>query len=457
MAEEPRNSSGLATASGGAVAGADDGATAGARNASPANAGKPANRTAGVGRCCNCGYERRHRFCPKCGQNDRDYVRGLPPVLGDILKETFEVDSRFFRTLKPLFLRPGELPSEFSRNRRASYISPIRLYIFTSLVFFFLLATTTDFRPPPSAEPGGPREERMNVQIGAGTEGDRAAAIDLLKAKLPPWQQRKVDQIIARPGMHPSKLGVYGLASGASQYAASRQKDALADADTDSWHNELGRYLLARLIDVLDDPRAGFSLLLDNLPFAMFVTLPAYTLLLMVLYVRKRRYFTEHLVFAVQLHIFAFIILTALVALPDQEDDSPGRALARDAIVANMAGPDAEAQRSRERSEPDSPAATAPPSETPRDALPTDAIETPPDATVTRNDDDEEDGDMGFLGWLKTLLVLWVLVYHYLALRRFYGGGRVKTFFKWGILTVSYMLLLLPGLFLSAMLALTQI
>ena len=83
----------------------------------------------------------------------------------------------------------------------------------------------------------------------------------------------------------------------------------------------------------------------------------------------------------------------------------------------------------------------------------------PPAVPATDSDEDEEDGEdeMGLLGWLKTLLVIWVLVYHYLALRRFYRNGRVKTLFKWGFLTVSYMVLLLPGLALSITLAVTQL
>ena len=389
-----------------------------------------------VGQCANCGHERFDRFCPKCGQNDRDYIRGLPPILGDILKETFEIDSRFFRTLKPLFLRPGELPAEFSRNRRASYISPLRLYIFTSLVFFFLLAATTDFRPPLSAERDGVRAERLQAEVDLESEGDRAASIESLKARLPVPQQRKVDQILARPGMHGPKMTVYGLAS-----IASQMPKGAADAD---WY-ELARYGIARIIDVAEDPKAACSLLLDNLPFAMFVTLPAYTLLLMLLYVRHHRYFTEHLIFAVQLHIFAFIIFTALVALPDQEE-RPTRTLAREAVVSNLAASDAQAPRERSRTEADR----------------SDAQAAPPPAPATDSDEDEDDGEdgedeMGFLGWLKTLLVFWVLVYHYLALRRFYRNGRVKTLFKWSILTVSYMVLLLPGLLLSAMLALTQL
>ena len=397
--------------------------------------GNSVGLTASVGQCANCGHERFDRFCPKCGQNDRDYIRGLPPILGDILKETFEIDSRFFRTLKPLFLRPGELPSEFSRNRRASYISPLRLYIFTSLVFFFLLAATTDFRPP-SAERDGVRAERLQMEVDLGSEGDRAASIESLKALLPVPQQRKVDQILARPGMHGSKMMVYSLAS-----IASQMPKGAADAD---WY-ELASYGIARIIDVAEDPKAAGSEFLDNLPFAMFVTLPAYTLLLMLLYVRHNRYFTEHLIFAVQLHIFAFIIFTALVALPDQEEP-PARAFAKEAIVANMTASGPEARRERDRAEADGTVAQG----------------TPTGAPATDSDEDEDDGEdredeMGFLGWLKTLLVIWVLVYHYLALRRFYRNGRVKTLFKWAFLTVSYMVLLLPGLLLSITLAVTQL
>ena len=68
------------------------------------------------------------------------------------------------------------------------------------------------------------------------------------------------------------------------------------------------RVALARAVDALEDPRAVFSLLLDNLPFAMFITLPAYAALLMLFFAGSRRFFTEHLVFAVQLHTFAFIV-----------------------------------------------------------------------------------------------------------------------------------------------------
>ena len=118
--------------------------------------------------CPNCGSGRPDRFCSHCGQNDRDYMRGLWSVVYEFFREMFELDSRLFRTLKSLLFQPGRLSSEFSRNRRAAYMSPVRLYLFTSFLFFLVLSFSAG---------GWLRNLDMSdadVQIGAG--GDPAAA-----------------------------------------------------------------------------------------------------------------------------------------------------------------------------------------------------------------------------------------------------------------------------------------
>ena len=356
--------------------------------------------------CSNCGHLRSDRFCAKCGQNDRDYIRSLPPVLGDILKETFELDSRFLRTIKPMFFRPGELPSEFSRNRRASYVSPIRLYIFASLAFFFLLSLTADFGPPRAVDMEVELRDRDGL-ARFSKEASENADVEAFKALLPPMQQRKVDDILSRSGMFLSKSAIYSLA-------------AIPDAEMEQivgWR----RVALARLVDALEDPRAVFSLLLDNLPFAMFITLPAYAALLMLFFVGSRRFFTEHLVFAVQLHTFAFIVFAVLVLLPDGEE--PRRPpLQRDVAVL------ASAQTSA--------SATAP----------------------TLGQASEDEGESSELvDWINVLLMFWVFAYHYLALRRYYGNGRVKTAIKWAMLSFAYGILLIPGFLLSLTLTFVQL
>ena len=90
--------------------------------------------------CPNCGNVRPSPFCPECGQNDRNYARGLGTVVWEFGREAFEMDSRFLQTLKLLLFKPGSLTNEFSRNRRARYMSPIRLYLFTSFLFVLVLS-----------------------------------------------------------------------------------------------------------------------------------------------------------------------------------------------------------------------------------------------------------------------------------------------------------------------------
>ena len=50
-------------------------------------------------------------------------------------------DSKFFSTLKYLFAKPGFLSLEFLKGRRASYLHPIRMYVFTSALFFVIFFT----------------------------------------------------------------------------------------------------------------------------------------------------------------------------------------------------------------------------------------------------------------------------------------------------------------------------
>ena len=371
--------------------------------------------------CANCGHPSSGRYCPKCGQNDRNYIRSLPPLLGDILKETFELDSRIRRTVKPLFLRPGELASEFSRSRRARYVSPVRLYLVASIGFFFLVSLAGELRGP------GPGDRLADVGEPARLVEARANAdIDALKALLPPRQRLKVDSILARPGMFLAKSLLYELSANLEEVGPDPHC-------VDCWFAGWERYLLARAVDALEDPAEGLSLLVDSLPFALFVTLPAYALLLMVFFFGCRRFYTEHLVFAMQLHTFAFIVFAATAAIPD--DDEPGgpgaMAGERDLRVGLQRPADQPAVQ-----------AIAPP-------VATEAAPAQREIRVK--------GGGSVADWIELLLFLWVLVYHYLALRRYYGNGRFLTALKCTALTVCYGILLIPGMLLSLAIAVARL
>ena len=253
--------------------------------------------------CPNCGRDRPESFCAHCGQSDRDYARALRSVAGEFVRETFEVDSRLFRTLKLLMFRPGSLTREFSRNRRAGFVSPVRLYIFASFVFFLLLSLVADVGEVTEAEFGevvatGPSEEEPEPAVAELPTEERLGAF---RTALPPEQRRKADDILARP-------------------EDSRGRQLLLRAARDRWDEEVGwvgRFLLLSGIDMLHDPSVIPRRLIANMPIAMFFLLPVLGLILAAFHFRKKRFYVEHLVFAIHIQTFVFLIYSVALLLPD--------------------------------------------------------------------------------------------------------------------------------------------
>ena len=92
--------------------------------------------------CGNCGAELQGAFCHACGQK----VTGPDVSLHDFFHEAFHefahLDGKIVQTLRLLMTKPGMLTKEFLEGRRARYISPLRLYLTCSLLFFALAALT---------------------------------------------------------------------------------------------------------------------------------------------------------------------------------------------------------------------------------------------------------------------------------------------------------------------------
>ncbi len=61
-------------------------------------------------------------------------------LLHDLAEELISYDGKIYRSVWLLFARPGFLTREAFADRRASYVSPLRLYVFFSVLFFAAFA-----------------------------------------------------------------------------------------------------------------------------------------------------------------------------------------------------------------------------------------------------------------------------------------------------------------------------
>ena len=59
-------------------------------------------------------------------------------LLKEAFGDLFELDSRLWRTLLPLALKPGRLTRDYLNGRRARYMPPFRMYLVLSLAFFVI-------------------------------------------------------------------------------------------------------------------------------------------------------------------------------------------------------------------------------------------------------------------------------------------------------------------------------
>lgn len=91
------------------------------------------------GDCLNCGAPLAGPFCGQCGQSAHPH-RKLTHVFEEFLHGLLHFDTKAWRTLPMVLFRPGTLTRNFVYGKRARYISPIALFLFTIFLMFFVFS-----------------------------------------------------------------------------------------------------------------------------------------------------------------------------------------------------------------------------------------------------------------------------------------------------------------------------
>lgn len=272
------------------------------------------NRLAGSPACLNCGTGLRGPFCYFCGQPDKNLVRFFPVLLRELLEDTLDFDSRFLRTIKPLLFKPGKLTRDYLDGRRFRYVPPLRLYIFSSIAFFFLAAMLSVDAVTVTNEDGD--KASIGIQI---SEPDEAQLLEKLD-KLDPAAAEEIRQGISD-------------AEGDSQHTEEEHGEDSINLNGEPWDRETNPFIIPLMPDWINDwvndeigesPKKGRqieenpNLIIDKIwdvfPATMFVLLPIVALLLKFWYAFAKKFYVEHLIFALHNHAFVFVSLLILVS-----------------------------------------------------------------------------------------------------------------------------------------------
>ena len=88
--------------------------------------------------CLNCGTTVVGKYCHVCGQENVEPKETFWQLASHFFANITHFDGKVFTSMKDLILRPGFLSNEYMSGKRASYLNPIRMYLFTSFVFFLV-------------------------------------------------------------------------------------------------------------------------------------------------------------------------------------------------------------------------------------------------------------------------------------------------------------------------------
>ncbi|MEY4953355.1 MAG: hypothetical protein RL299_1779 [Pseudomonadota bacterium] len=129
--------------------------------------------------CLNCGTVLVGRHCHQCGQAANVH-KTIAAFFHDLLHGVFHFEGKIWRTLPMLARNPGRLTREYIDGRRASYVSPIALFLFSVFLMFAVVKQFAgEFDPGNFVKVNG-----EIVNQGLPTETKRLAELKAKRAEL---------------------------------------------------------------------------------------------------------------------------------------------------------------------------------------------------------------------------------------------------------------------------------
>ncbi|MCL2682860.1 MAG: DUF3667 domain-containing protein [Bacteroidales bacterium] len=225
--------------------------------------------------CRNCGTQTVGRYCHVCGQ-DLLAGEGLSffKLIGNFLENAFALNNKTPITLGFLMVRPGFLSIEYRKGRIKRYVHPVKLLWISTLVFFALLISRADF--------GGSEKNKTEVDVADAQQ----MAIDAISDSVAKQKAMQIMNVV------PDSL----FTDIPTTQETSKQKKTTVE-DSKEIEEKMLTYL------------SRYA------PYAAFLFIPVFALLLMVFFWRSKFYYVYHLVFAMHFHVFLWVFCAFFLVL----------------------------------------------------------------------------------------------------------------------------------------------
>jgi hypothetical protein len=325
------------------------------------------------------------RFCQVCGQENLEPKETVWHFITHFFYDITHFDGKFFSTVRYLLLKPGFLSKQYIAGKRVSYLHPIRMYVFTSAFFFIIffslfkaerLMESTGVDREIEVKELSEARESLNKPFELSTDTVRKAAmqrtmnkmdsriaslkveiakekiedsinsvsatkttkqvLDTLEKEIPFARgmskgvgaaidkKAKRDSIVERDG----NVGYWTKLEIGSRIAYDSVQKELPESKRDGW---LKKVMMHNGYDISDrmkkDKKAAITIMLEKtlhtLPQVLFLSLPTFALILMMLYARhKKFYYVDHGVFSIHVFCATFLLLLIYFGFSKMKDST---------------------------------------------------------------------------------------------------------------------------------------
>ena len=257
--------------------------------------------------CLNCGTHVIGLYCHHCGQENIEPRESVWHLVSHFFRDITHFDGKFFTSMKLLIFKPGFLTREYVAGRRAAYLNPIRMYLFTSAIFFLIFFSFYKI-------------DESNISV----DNPNTGITQREWLKLDSVRIRQLSQKFngGKPMTYPQflermKEATTSFSLSPTHYRSRAEYDSLLKAGVKK-HNWLERQLVYKDIELKAKYKSDGKLILvallnkfmHSLPQMLFVLLPLFALILKLVYIRRKEFFyVDHVIFTIHLYIFIFMMM----------------------------------------------------------------------------------------------------------------------------------------------------
>ena len=277
--------------------------------------------------CLNCGATVQGRYCQVCGQENTEPKETFWHMVTHFFYDITHFDGSFFVTLKDLLFKPGFLSREYMLGRRKKYLHPVRMYVFTSAVFFLVFfslfyvsendVAKAEQKAKADKSFSSIKEEAFKNAQTKEDSADIVKGLELL-GYTGAGENKRPDSLVRSK----SKKGGFNFSfwGDVSDYKTLKEYDSVQKTLPKNKRDAgLTKTFTRRSVGLNekyngDKQKIAIELInkfVHSIPYLLFVSLPLYALYLKLLYIRHRKqyYFADHGVFLIHLYVFTFLFL----------------------------------------------------------------------------------------------------------------------------------------------------